>query len=123
MGKVPKPSLSHCLTTNRIGDIFFISPHGQGADMTSTTAKSENLLLRFRPVDSAYGVSRATVAKLAESLGCSETQVVHHALSLLAKEVLPAYEADDGELSDEQLAAIRKAEPQGQVSSVRSSLF
>jgi len=89
----------------------------------SSTAKPENLLLRFRPMDSAHGVSRATVVKLAEHLGCSETQVIHQALSLLAREVLPAYEADDGELTEKQLAAIREAEPQGRATSVSSCLF
>jgi hypothetical protein len=88
-----------------------------------TTAASDRLLLRFRPSDSANGVSRSTVAKLAEHLGYSETQVIHYALSRLAKEVLPTYEADDGELSSAQLAAIRAAEPQGGSRSVKSSLF
>ena len=51
--------------------------------------------------------------KLAEYLGFTgEAQVIHYALRKLAKEVLPAYEADDGELMPTQLVAIRKAIPQ-----------
>jgi len=61
---------------------------------------------------------------LAEYLGFTgETQVIHYALRKLAKEVLPAYESDDGELTPKQLAAIRKATPQGRAKSVKSSLF
>lgn len=89
----------------------------------TTTAKPDRLLFRFRPVDSGSGISRATMLRLAESLGFTETQVMHYALRKLAAEVLPAYEADDGELTPEQMAAIRQAEPQGRVKSVASSLF
>ena len=49
--------------------------------------------------------------------------MIHYALRKLAKEVLPAYEADDGELTPKQLAAIRKTVPQGRATSVKSSLF
>lgn len=89
----------------------------------STLNKTDSLLFRFRPADSVYGISRATAARLAQHLGYSETQLIHFALSRLAKEVLPTYEADDGELSAEQLAAIRETEPPGRVASVKSSLF
>lgn len=90
--------------------------------MTATT-KPDQLLLRFRKKDTENGISRSTVEKLAEYLGFTgETQVIHYALRKLAKEVLPAYEADDGELTPSQLAAIRKATPPGRVRSVKSSL-
>ena len=49
--------------------------------------------------------------------------MIHYAVCKLAKEVLPSYEADDGELTPKQLAAIRKAIPQGRAKSVKSSLF
>lgn len=91
--------------------------------MTAIT-KPDQLLLRFRPTDTQSGVSRSTVEKLAELLGFTgETQVIHYALRKLAKEVLPSYEADDGELSHEQLLAIKQAIPQGRAKSVKSSLF
>jgi len=48
---------------------------------------------------------------------------MHLALAKLAKEVIPAYEADEGDLTEKQLAAIRKAVPQGKPRSVKSSLF
>ena len=91
------------------------------------TARAESkpgqLLLRLRPADSASGISRLTLSKLAASLDTSETQVTHLALARLAREMLPAYAPDDGPLTRAQLAAIRKAEPQGRVKSVKSSLF
>ena len=90
----------------------------------ATSAKPDQLLLRFRPTDTPSGISRSTVGKLAEYLGFTgETQVIHYALRKLAKEVLPTYEADDSELTPAQLAAIRKAIPQGRATSVKSSLF
>jgi len=93
-------------------------------NIMTTTAKPDQLLLRFRSTDTQNGISRSTVEKLAEYLGFTgETQVIHYALRKLAKEVLPAYEADDGELKPAQLAAIRKAIPQGHAKSVKSSLF
>jgi hypothetical protein len=48
---------------------------------------------------------------------------MHLALAKLAREVIPAYEADESDLSVKQMAAIRKAVPQGKHSSVKSSLF
>lgn len=93
-------------------------------NIMTTTSKSDQLLLLFRPSDTQNGISRATVRKLAEHLGFTgETQVIHYALRKLAKEVLPAYEVDDGELMPKQLAVIRKAVRQGRAKSVKSSLF
>ncbi|MEN9868964.1 MAG: hypothetical protein RL748_4554 [Pseudomonadota bacterium] len=70
----------------------------------ATTTKPDQLLLRFRMSDTQNGVSRSTLAKL-------------------AKEVLPGYEMDDGELTQEQIAKIREAMPQDQSQAVKSSLF
>lgn len=86
--------------------------------------KPDQLLFRFRRTDTLTGVSRLTTKKMAESLGFTgETQVIHYALQKLAKEVLPSYEADDGELTEAQLAAIRKAAPQDRTKTVKASLF
>jgi len=73
------------------------------------------ILLRYRDKDSAFGVSRATATKLAENLGLSETQVIHLAIANLARQTLPRYEADNGPLTAEQLAAIDKRVPQGRL--------
>jgi hypothetical protein len=71
------------------------------------------LLLRYRPADTAAGVSRKTAARLARTLGLTETQTIHLALARLAQTTLPRYKPDAGELTASELRAIRKLEPQG----------
>jgi len=69
---------------------------------------ADSLLLKFRSKNTRFGVTRETVKALASELDTTETQVVHMALSKLAEETLPAYEADDGPLSASQLARVRR---------------
>ena len=90
--------------------------------MPSTT-KPASLLFRLRPTDTPSGISGPTLAKLGALLGLPETQVIHHALRKLASEVLPAYEADDGAVSDRMMKALKKRSAQGRYKSVASSLF
>jgi hypothetical protein len=80
------------------------------------------ILLRYRESDTAFGVTRATATRLAKTLGLSETQVIHVALAHFARENLPAYEPDDGPLTDEQYKRIREFVPQGCMK-VTKSLF
>jgi hypothetical protein len=59
----------------------------------------------------AYMLSLAHWARMkamAQQFDLSETEVVHMALSRLAKEELPAYDADEGPLSARQLREVRK---------------
>jgi hypothetical protein len=67
-----------------------------------------SLLLKFRAKDTPFGVTRETVKKIAALYDLSETEVVHMALSRLAKDELPAYEADDGPLTAQEVSALRK---------------
>jgi predicted kinase len=91
--------------------------------MTTTTAP-DALLMRFQPTDTATKVSRATLSRLAKQLGYTrEAEVLHYAVRKLADEVLPKYVPDDGLLTAKQLAAVKKAVPQGKLKSVRASLF
>lgn len=83
----------------------------------------DQIAFRYRPADSATGVTRDTAKRLAEQLGVDETQAIHLALHELAVKLLPQYEADDGPLAAGQLRQIRKHTPQGKMRSVRSSLF
>ena len=80
---------------------------------------SDKLLLKFRGKDSAYGVRRETLKALAEELQVSETMAVHLAISRFAHDVLPAYEADDGPLTREYLAELKRTakerSPKGKV--------
>ena len=90
----------------------------------STTKASDTLLMRFAPTDTSSKVSRATPTRLAKHLGYQrESDVLHYAVRKLADEVLPTYEPDDGPLTARQMAAIKKASPQGKLQSVCSSLF
>ena len=87
------------------------------------TAATAQIAFRYRPHDSATGVTRTTAKRLAEVLGVDETQVIHLALHELATKVLPQYEADDGALTKTQLSQIKKSAPKAQSGSLRSSLF
>ena len=85
---------------------------------------ASGILLRYRDKDTAYGVTRKTTTRLADTLGLSETQVVHVALANLAMQTLPRYEADNGPLTQEQMDDIRKLVPQhGFITSKKSRLF
>ena len=69
---------------------------------------SSGLLLKFRSKDTQFGVTRDTVKKMASMYDLSETEVVHMALSRMAKEELAAYEVDDGPLTARELTAMSK---------------
>ena len=89
----------------------------------SSTRGTDKLLLRFRSSDDRLGVTRATVSRLAQELGLSETQVIHYALKRLATDLLPTYEPDDGPLTARELRTIAKLAGGRRGKSVRSSLF
>ena len=81
------------------------------------------IAFRYRPHDSATGVTRITTKRLAETLGVDETQVIHLALHELAVKLLPQYEADDGALTSTQLNQIKKSARKVKATKMRSSLF
>ena len=89
----------------------------------ATRNAAHPMAFRYRPTDSATGVTRDTAKRLAERLGVDETQAIHLALHDMAVKLLPQYEADDGPLTAGQLRQIKKRVPQGKKKSVRSSLF
>jgi hypothetical protein len=69
---------------------------------------STSLLLKFRRKDTQFGVTRDTVKKMAALYDLCETEVVHMALSRMAKDELAAYQADDGPLTTRELNTVRK---------------
>ena len=81
------------------------------------------MLLKFKHKDSVMGVQKNTVKLMSELLGFNETDVVHYALSKLAREVIPAYEMDDGALSESQLKKIRKLSGIDQNMPMTNTLF
>ena len=90
---------------------------------SSPRATGGKLLVSFRDKDGLLGVTRGTMRRLAAELNLNETQVVHIALRRLADSVLPAYEPDDGPLTAEQLAAIRRLAGRQEIRSVSSTLL
>jgi hypothetical protein len=90
--------------------------------MPSTT-KPASLLFRLRATDTPSGISGRTLTQLSDILGLPETQVIHQALRKLASEVLPAYEADNGAVSDRMMKSLKKRSAQGRYKSVATSLF
>ncbi len=80
------------------------------------------LLFRFRARDTAFGVTLRTAHALSQHLGMSETQVMHVALAKMARDTLPAYEQDDGPLTDKQFARLKEMVPQGRMKVTKSLL-
>lgn len=83
---------------------------------------AQGILLRYRDVDTPYGVTRKTASQLAKTLGLTETQVIHAALAHFARQNLPRYEADTGPLTTEQKETILELQPSGRMT-VKESLF
>ena len=83
----------------------------------------DQIAFRYRPRDSATGVTRKTAKRLVDELGVDETQVIHLALSEFAARHLPRYERDEGPLTGAQYRQIDKHVPQGTKRSIRSSLL
>lgn len=87
---------------------------------------SDKLLLKFRAKSTAYGVTRETLKMLAAELDTTETMVIHLAVSRFAKEVLPAYEVDDGPLSPPYFTWLKETAksrlPKGKVISKKTLL-
>ena len=91
--------------------------------MAARSTTVEQIAFRYRVADSATGVTRDTVKRVAAQLGVDETQAIHLALRKLAVKLLPQYESDEGPITAAQIRQIKKRVPQGLVRSVRSSLF
>ena len=102
---------------------YILSTHRFIGLSTARRTNSVNLWLRFPSTDTDDAVGRVTLSRLATRLGMSEIETIHCALMQLAKQVLPAYEADEGDLTARQIAAIRKRVPQGRGKEVQSTLF
>lgn len=86
-------------------------------------AAPASMLLKFKAKDGVLGVQKSTVKIMSDLLGLNETDVVHLALTKLAKEVIPAYAPDDGALTESQLNKIRKLSGINQTMPISSALF
>ena len=86
----------------------------------------QEISFRYRPQDSATGVTRSTTQYPQVSgkvLGDDETEAIHLALHNMATHFLPQYQADDGALTKAQRERIKKSAPISRNGVVRSSLF
>ena len=90
--------------------------------MSATRRRTPNVILRYRERDTPFAVSRRTTTRLADTLGMTETQVIHLALAELAARHLPQYAPDDGPLKPAIVSEIRKRVPQGRMT-VDETLF
>lgn len=90
--------------------------------MSITSRRTPNVILRYRERDTPYAVSRKTTARLAATLGMTETQLIHLAPAELAAHHLPNYAPDEGPLPPATLSRIRKRVPQGRIK-VDDTLF
>jgi hypothetical protein len=88
--------------------------------MKSATAQ---IAFRYHAHDSATGITRTTAKRLSAILGVDEIQVIHLALHELAAKVLPAYDADDAALTQDEIKQIQKTARKAQDGQLRSSLF
>lgn len=76
--------------------------------MTAKTVPRDSLLLKFRSMDSRFGVTRSTLRTLAQKLNVPETQVIHMALAQFAAQVIPADAVEEGSMPSEQIAIEKK---------------
>ncbi len=90
---------------------------------TVKDTKTESMLVKFKKKDSPLGVRKTTVRHMAELLGFNETDVVHYALSKLAKEIIPAYDLDDGPLPNAEIKKIKQLSGIDQEMAMSSHLF
>jgi hypothetical protein len=65
------------------------------------------ILFRPRTKDTASGVTRKTLRRLAKLLDVPESEVIHKALANYARENLPRYELDDGPLTSDEHQDVR----------------
>ena len=68
----------------------------------SSSKKPDSFLLRFKDDDCVNGVSSETFEKLMNATGMSKTDLIHFALVNLVDKFIPAYEQDEGPLTEAQ---------------------
>lgn len=88
-----------------------------------TTVKTENLSLKFS-TNSKNQVRRPRAKDQVHNLRSkNNSRAISYKLTITTNETAPAYEMDDGDLTEAQICAIRNAVPQDKMKSVKSSLI
>ena len=87
------------------------------------TVKAKNILLKFGN-DAKKRIERVTQINLINESGFSnKPKVIRYRDVTLENKNIPAYEMDDGDLTEAQINLIRNAVPQEKMKSVKSSLI
>lgn len=73
----------------------------------SSLKKANSFLLRFKEKDSINGITSETFENLIDATGMTKTELVHFALISMVDKFIPAYEKDDGPLTEAQLQLLR----------------
>ena len=88
-----------------------------------TMVKAENLFFKFS-TNSKNQVRRPRAKEEVHNLRSkNNSKVISYKLTIIANEIAPAYEMDDGDLTEAQINLIRNAVPQEKMKSVKSSLI
>ncbi|HAT1528475.1 TPA: hypothetical protein PDH53_004173 [Morganella morganii] len=77
--------------------------------------KTESVLLRFKERDSFDEISSDTFHQLMEATGMSKTRLMHFALSKIRDSFIPAYEMDDGPITDKQIRMLNEITSLGDI--------
>ncbi|HEJ7512074.1 TPA: hypothetical protein SMG93_002641 [Klebsiella oxytoca] len=81
----------------------------------SSIKKPDSFLLRFKDEDGINGISSESFEKLMKATGMSKTDLMHFALANLVEKYLPAYEQDDGPLTEAQFRMLEEISQVDQV--------
>ena len=68
----------------------------------------DSFLLRFKEEDGINGISSESFEKLMKATGMSKTDLMHFALVNLVEKYIPAYEQDDGPLTEAQFRTLHE---------------
>ncbi|QHP58561.1 hypothetical protein [Pectobacterium carotovorum] len=74
----------------------------------SSIKKADSVLLRFKEQDGVNSISSETFENLMNATGMSKTELIHFALSNLVTRYIPAYEQDDGPLTEAQIRMLNE---------------
>ncbi|WP_447868533.1 hypothetical protein [Rahnella aceris] len=74
----------------------------------SSLKKADSFLLRFKEEDSINGITSETFENLIDATGMSKTELVHLALIGMVDKFIPAYEQDDGPLTEAQFRLLNE---------------
>ena len=88
-----------------------------------TMVKAENLSLRFSTNFKSQFRRNRTKDEVHNLRSKNNSRVISYKLTITTNQTAPAYEMDDGDLTEAQINLIRNAVPQEKMKSVKTSLI